>query len=95
MTPNPEALWRPIAELPAFDDQPCRQFIIVEGWSMHDGRPHKWARRWADTAYIDKNTRWGYRQSDIDRIMKDGDMDGVDAITHWMPAQFPLFPDEE
>jgi len=31
----------------------------------------------------------GYRRDDIERIIKEGDMDGIDEITHWMPVRFP------
>lgn len=81
--------WLPGETLPSPERRPGRCFIRVEGWSAHDGGPHTWERVHCGMASTSSETHWGFRKSDIYKIMKDGDMDGIDAITHWMPATFP------
>ena|ERR1700687_3546877 len=85
--------WQPISERPDFMEQPGRQFIRVEGWSNHTGGNITWHRTWSGIAWIrpqgHPEEMHGYRREDIRRIMKEGDMDGIDEVTHWMPVRFP------
>jgi hypothetical protein len=78
--------WR-TDELP-FDNRPMRQFIVVDGWKEHSGV--LWHRRYADLAYIRRDDQpdsmLGYRREDMERIMRDGDMDGIEAVVGWRPA---------
>lgn len=86
--------WLTSAELPPFDERPGRHFVRVEGWKEHSGT--LWPRVWFDVAFIRREDQpdgvRGYRRSDMDRIMRDGDMDVIEAVTHWAPASF-AFPD--
>lgn len=86
-----EMHWLPISERPEFMHCPARQFIRVEGWRTHSG--NTWMRTYHGVAFARPegalDEMHGYRREDIERIMKEGDMDGVDEITHWMPARFP------
>lgn len=83
--------WR--TDVLPFDQRPGRQFILVEGFKAHSGV--LWNRVWADVAYIRREDRpdsfLGYRREDMDRIRRDGDMDGVEKILGWLPASFPDF----
>ena len=79
--------WQTAETLPDVMSRPGRCIIRVEGWRHHDGAT--WSRQWIDIVHTSSETRWGFRQRDITRIEHDGDMDGIDAITHWMPATFP------
>ena len=81
--------WQPIDTLPEMEKRPGRMIIRVEGWKTHDWGTIMFARVYYDTAGISNETHWGFRQSDLDRIMKDGDMDGIDAITDWHPLPPP------
>lgn len=78
--------WKSSDELPDWDHRPIRHFIRAQGYKEHSGM--QWGRVWFDVAYIDKKGHLGYRESDIARVMKDGDMDFVEEITHWRPAMF-------
>lgn len=84
------ANWKPTSELPPWDQRPGRHFIRVEGWKQHSGSC--WHRLHFDVAWIRRDdlpdSVLGYRREDMDRIMRDGDMDGIDAVTHWAPADF-------
>jgi len=88
-----EMRWLPMSEQPEFMHRPHRQFIRVEGWSNHTGDWIVWHRTYCGVAFIRPDGHpeelHGYRREDIERIMKEGDMDGVDEVTHWMPAIFP------
>lgn len=79
--------WRPASELPDVMRRPGRCFVRVEGWRFHSGE--KWARVYCGSARTSSETPWGFCAEDIQRLMSDGDMTGIDAITHWMPAKFP------
>ena len=83
--------WR--TDKPPFDDTPHRQFVLVEGVKYHSGV--KWLRLHADTAYIRREDQpdqlLGYREEDILRIMRDGDMDEAERVLGWLPATFPSF----
>ncbi len=84
--------WRPIETRPEFDQQPTRQFILIEGERTHNGTG-PWLRQWAGVAFIDRTTPHGYRAQDIAQMLAEGDMDHWGwSVTHWMPAQFPAFP---
>lgn len=78
MTPD----WKPVAELPDWDHRPTRQFVHVEGWRAHSGVT--WRRQYAGDALIDKDGPQGYRREDIERLMRDGDMDDGE-VTFWAP----------
>jgi hypothetical protein len=85
--------WLTSAELPPFDKRPARHFIRVEGWKEHsDGL---WHRVWFDVAFICRedqpDSMLGYRRSDMERIMRDGDMDCIEVVTHWAPASFDFY----
>lgn len=71
-----------------------RQFIRVEGWSNHTGGNITWHRLWCGIAWTrpigERDELHGYRRQDIEQIMKEGDMDGIDRITHWMPVVWPI-----
>jgi hypothetical protein len=84
--------WRPFEELPEPGNRPGRMFVRVEGWKTHSGAT--WYRMHCDLVCSRIGNRWCIRQEDIDRIMRDGDMDGIDRITHWMVAQFPAVDGE-
>lgn len=79
--------WQPSDTLPDLMERPGRCFIRVEGWAEHSGV--MWHRVWCDLVHTSSETHWGFRRSDMDRIKRDGDMVGIDRITHWMPAAFP------
>lgn len=83
--------WR-TDELP-FEKRPSRQFILVEGWKEHSGQ--LWNRLYADVAFIRRDDQpdslLGYRREDIERILRDGDMDGIQKVLGWLPASFPNF----
>lgn len=79
--------WRPGTELPEVSNRPGRCFVRVQGWQAHSGTT--WVRFHCDLVYTSDDNKWGFRQEDIDRIMHDGDMDAIDAITHWMPVTWP------
>lgn len=89
-------MWQPVSERPDLDHQPCRQFVLVEGASHHSGA--KWARRYWGVAYTRKpgsdDEMQQYRRSDIEQILKEGDMD-YGEVTHWMPATVPPYPDAQ
>jgi hypothetical protein len=83
--------WR--TDILPFDRRPSRQFILVEGFKEHSGG--LWRRLWADVAFIRRDDQpdslLEYRREDIERIMRDGDMDCAEAIVGWLPAVFPPF----
>jgi len=85
--------WKPISERPDIDQQPCRQFVLVEGASHHSGVA--WERKYWGVAYTRKpgsaDELQQYRRSDIEQILKEGDME-YGEVTHWMPAVVPPFP---
>jgi len=87
-------MWNPVSERPEIDQQPCRQFVLVSGARHHSGLT--WARKHWGLAYIRKpssDDEWQqYRRSDIQQILKEGDMD-YGMVTHWMPATVPPFPE--
>lgn len=88
--------WRPISTRPELGEQPGRQFILIEGSCCHSGV--NWYRQFAGEAWIRKpggdDEMLQYRQSDVLRICKDGDIDPLTArITHWLPGKYPNFPD--
>lgn len=87
--------WKTASERPAWDEQPMRQFIRLEGSCTHHG--DTWARVFCGEAWIRKpgteDELLGYRKSDIERLCRDGDIDIETAeVTHWMPAIFPDLP---
>ena len=80
--------WRKITDMPDWNDRPIYQFIRLEGECRHSGE--RWLRIKVGTATIERDGPFGYRESDIDRLCRDGDMDRETAVvTHWMPAIFP------
>ena len=79
--------WQPGDSLPPTMERPGRCFIRVEGFKEHSGVT--WHRVWCDLVHTNSETGWGFRQSDMNRIFRDGDMDVITKITHWMPAKFP------
>lgn len=79
--------WMPGDTLPDTMSRPGRCFIRVEGWKEHSGVT--WARVWCDLVHTNNETHWGFRAADIDRMCRDGDMDGIERITHWAPGTFP------
>jgi hypothetical protein len=51
-----------------------------------------WHRVYCGSVCTSAESDWGFSIKDLERIMEDGDMLGIDRITHWMPAQFPSVP---
>ncbi len=88
--------WQKIEDQPEYERRPHRQFIIVEGWKAHSGVT--WARAAWGIASIrredDPECMMGYYRVDVERIRRDGDMDGVNCIRFWMPAILVPFPAE-
>ena len=83
--------WQPIGTRPGPLEAPCRQFILIDGHKWHSGA--RWARRFHGEACVDGTTSHGYRETDIRRILADGDIDADGwTITHWMPACYPVWP---
>jgi hypothetical protein len=86
-----DSAWR--TDVLPFESRPYRQFILVEGFKEHSGVV--WNRVWADVAFIRRDDQpdsiLEYRAEDIERIRRDGDMDGVEKVLGWMPANFPDF----
>jgi len=83
--------WKPASELPAWDHQPGRQFIRLEGSREHSGG--RWHRIYVGLAFIRKpgepDEIKGYRSKDILQLCEEGDMDLWSAeVTHWAPAAF-------
>ena len=79
--------WKPVAELPDWDQRRPRQLIFVEGSCSHSGV--NWRRQHVTEAWTDKEGPQGYRREDIERAERDGDMDpGTGLVTHWMPWAF-------
>lgn len=76
--------WKRMIEAPEWDQRPGRQFILLEGTRSHSGE--QWPRRHVCVAYLDKEGPDGFRLNDIQRGLKDGDMD-VGVVTHWAPYQ--------
>jgi len=81
--------WKPIADLPEWNQRHSRMFIRVTGWKEHHGS--MWGRSGFGIAWINKDGRFGFRDSDIELLRKDFDMDAVDAVTHWklLDLNFP------
>lgn len=88
--------WLRIEDQPDYDHRPHRQFILVEGWAEHSGV--KWARAYWGIAAICRDDQpecfMGYRREDVERIMQQHGMSGVDRIAYWMPAKCPPFPSD-
>jgi hypothetical protein len=82
--------WLPMSERPDFMHQPGRQFIFAVGWKQHSGGV--WDRRGWGLAWIRPADPFGYRREDIERLMVEQDMDGIEDVTHWMPAVLPPVP---
>lgn len=89
MTGFPEQGWR--TDVLPFEDRPTRQFVLVEGFCEHGGR--LWNRTWCDLATIRPDDHpdsvLGYRREDMERIMRDGDIDCIESVLGWLPASFP------
>ena len=87
-------MWQRIEDQPDFENRPHRQFILVEGWQAHSGVT--WARAHWGIARICREDQpdylMGYQRADVERIMREDAMDGVDRIDYWMPAKCPPFP---
>ena len=77
--------------LPEVMSRPGRCFIRIEGAKEHSGA--RWHRTWTDLVNTSSETHWGFRHADMARIMRDGDMDYIERITHWMPAALPPIPE--
>lgn len=74
-----------------WDHRPGRMLILVEGWKSHSGA--MWNRVWCDIAQIDPAGPHGFRREDIERIRRDGDMDGTERVLAWMSLRdLPPFP---
>ena len=73
--------WRPASELPEADRRPGRQFVFLEGVCEHSGG--LWGREYIGDAYVGDGQQ-GYRQEDIDRLLKAGDMD-FGEVKFWAP----------
>jgi hypothetical protein len=88
MSDTIEMRWLPFDALPPDGERPGRIFVRVEGWRRHSDitwyREHCGMARTQNGAGLD-----AIMDEDRSRIMRDGDMDGIDRITHWMPARFP------
>ena len=82
--------WRPWHEFEAMppDQRPGRIFVLVEGWKAHSGV--MWDRRYADLAWTHPKQPFLLRQEDRDRIVRDGGMDGIEAVLMWHPASIML-----
>ena len=85
--------WQPIETLPDMEHRPGRMLIRATGWKSDSGAGITFAREWIDAVCTSNVTHLGIRYADIVKIMKDGDMDGIDAITHWM--RIPRLPESE
>lgn len=79
--------WQAGNTLPDVMERPGRCFIRIEGAKQHSGA--LWHRSWTDLVHTTSETHWGFRRADMERMIKDGDMDYIERITHWMPAAFP------
>lgn len=86
-----EMMWQAADTLPELDKRPGRCFIRVEGYQEHSGVC--WKRDHCDLVHTSSETGWGFRQADMDRIMRDGDMVVIERVSHWMPAKFPEIVD--
>lgn len=76
-----EDKWFPVDKISDNELRPSRQFIRVEGWKEHSGA--SFSRSYCGDAYVSLNHHLGYREEDLKKIMKDGDLDGIDKVTHW------------
>lgn len=81
-------MWQPISKMKEEETLPGRVFVRVEGWKEHSGCT--WVRTHYDLVYT-SNGHWKIPEHEIKRIMKNGDMDGIDEI-YWHICHFPLFP---
>lgn len=94
MTDMPAWRWRPFEELPPDGERPGRIFVRVEGWRSHSGVT--WHRVYCHIARTQNGAGLdAIMGDDRARIMVDGDMDGIDRITHWAAAQFPPIPQDD
>ena len=82
--------WRPFSEIPEWDHRPGRQFVRLEGYTAHSDL--KWRRLITGDARLDRGGPFGYAQEDIERLMRIGDMEVLEAVTHWMPYSLPDIP---
>ena len=73
--------WKPISEYPEPSFRPGRQFVMLEGTKEHSGLP--WKRQYIGDARVGDGPQ-GYRKADIDRLLKDGDMD-CGEVKFWAP----------
>ncbi len=82
--------WRPFSERPDAMNMPGRQVIFVEGWKEHSGTI--WLRCGWGVVGADATGPHGYSRRSIGALMESLDMDGIDRVTHWMPAVLPPPP---
>lgn len=85
-----EGGWRPFSERPDAMNMPGRQVIFVEGWKEHSGTI--WHRCGWGVVGADATGPHGYSRRSIGALMESLDMDGIDRVTHWMPAVLPPPP---
>lgn len=83
--------WR--TDVLPFEHRPSRQFVLIEGFRSHSGQ--LWQRMWADVAFIRRDDQpdsmFGYRREDMERMMRDGDIECIERVVGWLPASFPYF----
>lgn len=82
--------WKPYDQDLPFDKRPGRQFVHIDGFCEHSGV--KWRRRIIGIAYLNNGGPQGYRREDIERLMREGDME-EGRVTFWAPAIFTWPPD--
>jgi hypothetical protein len=88
MSDTIEMRWLPFDSLPPDGERPGRIFVRVEGWRTHHGST--WYRAYCHIARTQNGAGLdAIMDKDRSRIMRDGDMDGIDRITHWCAARFP------
>ncbi len=81
-------MWQKISSMGEDETLPGRVFIRVEGWQEHSGG--LWKRIHYDIVYT-SNGNWKISETELKRIMYNGDMEGIDEI-YWHKCMFPSFP---
>ena len=65
--------WKPISEYPESGQRPGRQWVFLEGSKNHSGVT--WVRQYIGDVILDGTGAYGYRETDLRRLLDDGDMD--------------------
>ena len=74
--------WKPISEYPEPGQRPGRQWVFLEGGRNHSSVT--WTRQYIGDVILDGSGVYGYRESDITRLLDDGDMD-FGEVKFWAP----------